>query len=160
MAVTTELGRDTKKRVRGRQHNLRYVRSHGRLAKLRLRTIHHLDGRTRAARRARTVARELLAGFEPDLVTPAMRQAAERAGMFTAISEDMASRKLAGLSVCGDELFRAEGCARRAVKAVLAMKPEPVEQERPGLAIARARWAAMDRQRAAAQQANERKETP
>jgi hypothetical protein len=123
-----------------------------------LRTIHHLDGRTRAARRARTVARELLAAFDPDAVTPAMRQAAERAGLFSSIAEDMASRKLAGLSVCGDELFRAEGCARRAVKAVLAMKPEPVEQERPGLAIARARWAEMDRQKAAAQQAKERKD--
>jgi hypothetical protein len=135
-------------------------RVHSRLHKLRLRTIHHLDGRTTAARRARTVARELLAAFDPGAVTPAMRQAAERAGMFTAIAEDMASRKLAGLSVCGDELFRAEGCARRAIKAVLAMKPEPVEQESPGLAYGRARRAAMAAQRAAQQQqekSNERK---
>ena len=125
-------------------------RVHSRLHKLRLRTIHHLDGRTRAARRARTVARELLAAFDPAAVTPAMRQAAERAGMFTAIAEDMVSRKLAGLSVCGDELFRAEGCARRAIKAVLAMRPEPKPQERPGLAIARRRWAEQDAARAAA----------
>ena len=125
-------------------------RVHSRLHKLRLRTIHHLDGRTRAARRARTVARELLAAFDPAAVTPAMRQAAERAGLFCSIAEDMASRKLAGLSVCGDELFRAEGCARRAINAVLAMKPEPKPTERPGLRLARQRWAQQAAARAAA----------
>ena len=140
-----KIGRDPKKRV------------HSRLHKIRLRTIHHLDGRTTAARRARTIARELIAALgDPDAVSPAMRQAAERAGLFTAIAEDMASRKLAGLSVCGDELFRAEGCARRAVKAALAMKPDPEPTERPGLAYARRRWAAQDAARAA--QAKEKTE--
>ena len=110
--------------------------------KLRLHTIHHLDGRTHAARRARMVVRELVQVLGgPDAVTPAQRQACERAGMYAAIAEDLAARKLAGLSVCGDELFRAEGVARRAVQAILVNRPEPKPAERPGLAIARARWA-------------------
>ena len=117
-------------------------RVHSRMRKLRLHTIHHLDGRSIAARRARTVARELVQVLGgPDAVTPAQRQACERAGMLTAIAEDLAARQLAGASVCLDEVLRAEGVARRAVAAVLAMRPESKPQERPGLAIARARWA-------------------
>ena len=122
------------------------------MRKLRLHTIHHLDGRSIAARRARTVARELVQALGgPDAVTPIQRQACERAGMYAAIAEDLAARKLAGLSVCGDELFRAEGVARRAVQAILANRPEPTPAERPGLAIARQRWA---EQRAKKQQEN------
>jgi hypothetical protein len=110
--------------------------------KLRLHTIHHLDGRSIAARRARAVVKELVNTLGgPAAITPAQRQACERAGMYAAIAEDLAARKLAGLSVCGDELFRAEGVARRAVQAILANRPEPEPVERPGLAIARARWA-------------------
>jgi len=61
--------------------------------------------------------------------------------MWVAVSEDLAARRLAGFPGDPDELFRAEGVARRAVKAVLATKVDPTPQERPGLRIARARWA-------------------
>jgi len=70
--------------------------------------------------------------------------------MLTAIAEDLAARQLAGLSVCLDEVLRAEGVARRAVAGVLATKPEPKPAERPALAIARARWAEADRAKAQA----------
>jgi hypothetical protein len=69
----------------------------------------------------------------------------ERAAMFTAIAEDLAARQLAGSRVCLDEVLRAEGVSRRAVAAVLASKTVPEPTERPGLAIARARWAEADR---------------
>jgi hypothetical protein len=121
-------------------------RSHSRLGRLRLHTVHDLDGRTRAARRARAVVAELVKALGgPDAVTPAQRQACERAGMLCAIADDLAARQLAGLSVTLDEVLRAEGVARRGVQAVLAMRPDPTPTERPGLAIARARWAEADR---------------
>jgi hypothetical protein len=117
-------------------------RAHSRIRRLMLHSVHDLDGRSRAARRAKAVVADLVQALGgTDAVTPAQRQACERAGMFTAIAEDLAARKLAGLSVCGDELFRAEGVARRAVQAILVNRPEPTPAERPGLAIARARWA-------------------
>ena len=120
-------------------------RSHSRLGRLRLHTVHDLDGRTRAARRARVVVAELVKALGgPDAVSPGQRQACERTGMLTAIAEDLAARQLAGLSVCLDEVLRAEGVARRAVAAVLASKTEPAPTERPGLALARARWAEQD----------------
>ena len=120
-------------------------RSHSRLGRLRLHTVHDLDGRTRAARRARVVVAELVKALGgPDAVSPGQRQACERAGMLTAIAEDLAARQLAGLSGCLDEVLRAEGVARRAVAAVLASKTEPAPTERPGLALARARWAEQD----------------
>ena len=100
-------------------------RVHSRMRKLRLHTLNDIDGRTHAAARARAVARELINALGgPAVITPVQRQACERAGIYTAIAEDLASRKLAGLSVCGDDLFRAEGVARRAVAAVMAMRPE------------------------------------
>jgi len=70
--------------------------------------------------------------------------------MFTAIAEDLAARQLAGLSVCLDEVLRAENTARRSVAAILANRPEPKPTERPGLRIARARWAEADRAKAQA----------
>jgi hypothetical protein len=45
--------------------------------------------------------------------------------MLAALAEDLAARRLAGQLVSFDELLRAEGCARRAVKAVLAECPAP-----------------------------------
>jgi hypothetical protein len=40
--------------------------------------------------------------------------------MLAAHAEDLAARRLAGQLVSFDELLRAEGCARRAVRGVLA----------------------------------------
>src|SRR5215831_12635532 len=115
---------------------------HSRLRRLRLHTIHHLDGRSIAARPAKAVVAELVKALGgPDAVSPGQRQACERAGMLTAIAEDLAARQLAGLPVSLDEVLRAEGVARRSVQAILANRPEPKPTERPGLAIARARWA-------------------
>jgi len=120
-------------------------RSHSRLGRLKLKTVADLDGRTRAARRARAVVAELVKALGgPDAVSPGQRQACERAGMLTAIAEDLAARQLAGLPVTLDEVLRADGAARRAVKAALASKAEPTPTERPGLALARARWAEQD----------------
>ena len=121
-------------------------RSHSRLGRLKLKTVADLDGRTRAARRARAVVAELVKALGgPDALSPGQRQACERAGMLTAIAEDLAARQLAGLPVTLDEVLRAEGVARRSVQAILANRPAPKPTERPGLAIARARWAEADR---------------
>src|SRR5262245_3434846 len=65
-------------------------RSHSRLGRLKLKTVADLDGRTRAARRARAVVAELVKALGgPDAVSPGQRQACERAGMLTAIAEDL-----------------------------------------------------------------------
>jgi hypothetical protein len=91
--------------------------------KTRLWTAQHVDGRTRGAKRARAIAAELARGW--DGMTPVQRQMLDRAAMLTALSEDLLARRLAGQPVSFDELLRAEGCAKRAVKAVLAERPEP-----------------------------------
>ena len=80
-------------------------RSHSRLGRLRLRTVHDLDGRSRAARRAKAVVAELTQAIGGN-VTPAQRQAIERAAMLCAIAEDLAARQLAGLSVTAAERAR------------------------------------------------------
>src|SRR5215831_5167078 len=78
-------------------------RSHSRLGRLKLKTVADLDGRTRAARRARAVVAELVKALGgPDAVSPGQRQACERAGMLTAIAEDLAARQLARLPVTLD----------------------------------------------------------
>jgi len=131
-------------------------RSHSRLGRLKLKTVADLDGRTRAARRARAVVAELVKALGgPDAVSPGQRQACERAGMLTAIAEDLAARQLAGLPVTLDEVLRAEGVARRSVQAILANRPEPKPTERPGLAIARQRWAEQEAAAAKKQQEND-----
>src|SRR5262245_2083785 len=119
-------------------------RLHSRLGRLKLKTVADLDGRTRAARRAKAIVAELVQAMGGN-VTLAQLQAIERAAMLCAIAEDLAARQLAGLSVTLDEVLRAEGTARRSVAAILANRPEPKPTERPGLAIARARWAEADR---------------
>src|SRR5262249_34374342 len=120
-------------------------RSHSRLGRLRLKTVADWDGGTRAARRARAVVAELVKALGgPDAVSPGQRQACERAGMLTAIAEDLAARQLAGLPV-----------ARRSVQAILANRPQPKPTERPGLAIARARWAKQEAAAAKKQQEND-----
>jgi hypothetical protein len=91
--------------------------------KTRLWTAQHVDGRTRGAKRARAIAAELARGW--DGMTPVQRQMLDRAAMLTALSEDLLARRLARQPVSFDELLRAEGCAKRAIRAVLAERPEP-----------------------------------
>src|SRR5262249_40697982 len=117
-------------------------RQHSRARRLRMHTVEDIDHRTRAYRRAKAAAAELVDALGgPRAITPAQAHACERAGMWVAVSEDLAARRLAGFPGDPDELFRAEGVARRAVQAVLASKSEPAPTERPGLALARRRWA-------------------
>jgi hypothetical protein len=91
--------------------------------KTRLWTAQHLDGRTRGSKRARALAAELARGW--DGITTVQQQAVERASMLCALAEDLAARRLAGQLIPLDDVLRAEGVAKRAVKAVLAERPEP-----------------------------------
>jgi len=95
----------------------------------RLLTVRSLDGRSQAGRRARQIARELMAQFDAE-ITPIQKQACERAGMLTAIAEDLAARQLMGVTVDLDAVLRAEGAARRAVKAITAERPAPASASR------------------------------
>jgi hypothetical protein len=69
------------------------------------------------------ILHELARGW--DGITPVQRQMLDRAAMLTALSEDLLARRLAGQPISFDELLRSEGCAKRALKAVLAERPEP-----------------------------------
>jgi hypothetical protein len=89
----------------------------------RLLTAAELDGRRRGAKRARQIAAELMAGFGPR-ISVAQRQACERAGMLSALAEDISARALAGEVVDLLELVRMEGVARRAVADIQAAWPE------------------------------------
>jgi hypothetical protein len=105
-----------------------------------LRTVHDLDKRTRSYRTAMAVVAELTEALGGNL-TPSQRQAVEQVAMLETIAADLVARQIAGMSVNLDEALRAGNAARRARAAVLAMKPEPAPQERPGLRLARQRWA-------------------
>jgi hypothetical protein len=107
--------------------------------KVRLLTAGHLDGRTRASKRARAIAAELTAGFG-DEITTRQRQDVERAAGMAVLAEDLVMRRLAGQPVSLDELLRVEGVAKRAIRAVLAECPVKPARA-PGLEIARLRWA-------------------
>jgi hypothetical protein len=107
--------------------------------KARLLTVAHLDHRTRASKRARAIAAELEAGFG-DKITKVQKQAIGRAAVLCALAEDLGARRLAGQPIPFDHLLRAEGCAKRAIKAVLAECPVRPAVSR-GLEIARQRWA-------------------
>jgi hypothetical protein len=107
--------------------------------KARLLTAGHLDGRTRASKRARAIAAELTAGFG-DEITKVQRQAIERAAVLSVFAEDLVMRRLAGQPVSLDELLRCEAVAKRAIRAVLAECPVKPAVPR-GLEIARLRWA-------------------
>jgi hypothetical protein len=97
--------------------------------KTRLMTVEHLDRRTRASKRAREIAAELARGWD-GMITAVQQQAVERAGMLCALAEDLLARRLAGQPVSLDELLRAEGCAKRAVRTVLAERPKPLPAPR------------------------------
>jgi hypothetical protein len=69
------------------------------------------------------LAAELECGW--DGITTVQRQGIERAAMWCAIAEDLAARRLAGQLIPLDDVLRAEGVAKRAVKTVLAERPVP-----------------------------------
>jgi hypothetical protein len=74
------------------------------------------------------LAAELERGW--DGITPVQRQAIGRAAMWCAIAEDLTARRLAGQPIPLDDVLRAEGVAKRAVKAVLAERPKPLPAPR------------------------------
>jgi hypothetical protein len=101
-------------------------------------TRDHVDGRTSGGKRARVIAAELCSSFG-DEITAVQRQAIERVAMLCAIAEDLAARRLAGQPVPIDEVLRAEGAARRALRAVLAERPAKPAAARV-LELRRQRW--------------------
>jgi hypothetical protein len=107
--------------------------------KTRLWTAQHVDGRTRGAKRARAIAAELEHSFGGE-VTKVQRQAIERAAMWCAIAEDLAARRLAGQPIPLDDVLRAEGVAKRALRS-LGVRIEPPPPRARGLELARQRWA-------------------
>src|SRR5262245_9122213 len=125
--------------LRGRHLGPAKGLSKGRLARLRLRTVHDLDRRTRSYRKAMAVVAELTEALGGNL-TPSQRLAVEHVAMLETIAADLVARQIAGLSVNLDEALRAGNAARRARKAVLESKPDPAPAERPGLVLARERW--------------------
>src|SRR6516165_6940409 len=96
--------------LRGRHLGPAKGLSHGRLARLRLRTVHDLDKRTRSYKRAMAVVAELTEALG-GIPTPAQHQAIEQAAMLAAIADDLTARALAGLSVNLDEALRAGNAA-------------------------------------------------
>jgi hypothetical protein len=92
--------------------------------KLRLLTVGHLDGRSLASKRARAIAAELEQSFGSAL-TRVQRQAIERAAMLVTLAEDLVARRLAGESILISDVLRAEGVAKRSLRAVLEERPEP-----------------------------------
>jgi hypothetical protein len=91
--------------------------------------LNRLDGRSSFAIRAREIVAELERSVR-GVITPLRRQSIERAALMLVLAEDLAARRLKGEAIPLDAVLRAEGCARRAVKAVLAERPPP---ERGGL---------------------------
>src|SRR5215471_674747 len=99
--------------LRGRHLGPAKGLSHGRLARLRLRTVHDLDKRTRSYRHAMAVVAELTAAFGGN-PTLAQRQAIEQVAMLETVANDLMARQIGGLSVNLDEALRAGNAARRA----------------------------------------------
>jgi hypothetical protein len=126
--------------------------------KARLLTAGHLDGRTRAAKRARAVAAELELGFRGE-TTAVQRQAIGRAAVLCALAEDLGARRLAGQPVSLDDLLRVEGVAKRAIRAVLAECPVAPAGAR-GLELARRRWSEAEARAEKAKTAGEASATP
>lgn len=98
--------------------------------KVQLLTLAALDGRTRAARRARALA----AAFRRELGGPAsvaQTAAIERAAALCALAEDTRTRRLAGdLSVTLEDLVRVDSAADRSVRR-LGIRPEQTHRHVP-----------------------------
>jgi hypothetical protein len=108
--------------------------------KSRLWTAQHVDGRTRGAKRARAIAAELEHSFGGE-VTKVQRHAIERAAMWCAIAEDLAARRLAGQLIPLDDVLRAEGVAKRALRSLGVRIESAAPKTSRGLELARQRWA-------------------
>ena len=85
--------------------------------KLRLLTLSDLDGRTAAAKRARSLA-AALADELGGAITASQGAAVERAATLVALAEDVRSRRLAGdvKSVSLEDLVRVDAAADRALR--------------------------------------------
>jgi hypothetical protein len=83
-------------------------------SKPRLQTLECLDGRTRAAVRARFHMKtfEAALGGKP---SPGQKLAIRRAGMLVALEEDAVARQLSGQTTDADQLVRISNLARRAI---------------------------------------------
>jgi hypothetical protein len=88
-----------------------------------------LDGRSSVVIRCKEIIRELEATARGP-ITPLRRRSIERAALMVVLAEELAARQLQGEPIPLDAVLRAEGVARRAVKAVLAERPT---RERGGL---------------------------
>jgi hypothetical protein len=85
--------------------------------KVRLRTLDHLDGRTKAAQRAKALARTFTAALGDDLSAMQI-EAVRAAAIAVAIAEDAQARRLAGEPIPLDEVLRSGRYARLMVKAL------------------------------------------
>lgn len=108
--------------------------------KLRLKTLGHLDMRTRAGKRTTALAKTFAAELGGQL-TSAQRLAVERAATLVAIAEDARIRRLAGdTSVSLQDIVRLDNNANRAMRALgLDGKPDIDKRAVPSLAELEAR---------------------
>ena len=102
--------------------------------KARLIAVRHLDGRTRAAKRARKLATK----FEREIggkITTAMRIAIERAAGLVVVAEDARARRLSGdIAISLEDLVRCDRVAASAVRALgLDKRREPAKPSMPPL---------------------------
>ena len=100
------------------------------LEKRRLLTVRHLDGRTRARKRAD----KLVALFEREAggtITPTMRIAIERAAALVVLSEDVSARRLSGdMRISVDDVVRIDHAAERALRRI-GIGPKLAEKRPP-----------------------------
>jgi hypothetical protein len=91
--------------------------------------LNRLDRRGSVYKRACEIVAELERGLRGE-ITPLRRQAVERAALMTILAEDLSARRLQGEPIPLDEVLRAEGVARRAVRAITAERPAAAVQGR------------------------------
>jgi hypothetical protein len=103
-------------------------------SKARILTLGHLDRRTRASRRAATLA-EAFAAEIGGQITDSLRIRIETAAALSVIAEDAQTRRLAGeSSISLDDLVRAVSAARRALRHIGIRPNAKREQLGPTLA--------------------------
>jgi hypothetical protein len=95
---------------------------------LKLATLEHLDGRTRACKRSKQLAQRFTLELGGAL-TPSQRLAVERAAAMTALSEHAQARSLVGdPAITYEDVVRLDNSAARAVRA-LGIKAEKTLQQ-------------------------------
>ena len=110
--------------------------------KLRLLSVEDLDGRTRAARRARSLVDQIEGDCGgADRMTAAQRQLAQRAAIMGAFLEDMETTALAGGQI-DLPAYLALTNAQRRVLVNLGLSPRPRQDATPAAALRRLRGAA------------------